>query len=74
MKQDVGRKRFNSFFSIPCRPTKTNGGRTRNLKREHDPKRWDSFKAYNKRDVETEIAIQDETKFPMPDGWDQLPS
>ncbi|MCW4374565.1 DNA polymerase [Listeria monocytogenes] len=59
------------FFSIPCRPTKTNGGRSRNLK-EHDPNRWDSFKAYNKRDVETEIAIQDKlSKFPMPEAeWD----
>src|SRR5699024_11982080 len=59
------------FFSIPCRPTKTNGGRTRNLK-EHDPNKWDSFKAYNKRDVETEIAIQDKlSKFPMPEAeWD----
>ncbi|EKF35841.1 DNA polymerase [Bacillus xiamenensis] len=59
------------FFSIPCRPTKANGGRTRNLK-EHDPNRWNSFKAYNKRDVETEIAIQDKlSKFPMPEAeWD----
>ncbi|MDY0410605.1 hypothetical protein RWD45_21290 [Virgibacillus soli] len=59
------------FFSIPCKPTKTNGGRTRNLK-EHDPNKWDSFVAYNKRDVETEIAIQDKlSKFPMPEAeWD----
>ena len=59
------------FFSIPCKPTKTNGGRTRNLK-EHDPNRWERFKAYNKRDVETEIAIQDKlSKFPMPEAeWD----
>ena len=56
------------FFSIPCRPTKTNGGRTRNLK-EHDPNRWERFKTYNKRDVETEIAIQDKlSKFPMPEA------
>src|SRR5699024_826367 len=56
------------FFSIPCKPTKTNGGRTRNLK-EHDPNRWERFKAYNKRDVETEIAIQDKlSKFPMPEA------
>ena len=59
------------FFSIPCRPTKTNRGRTRNLK-EHDPNRWENFKVYNKRDVETEIAIQDKlSKFPMPEAeWD----
>ncbi|MDY0410615.1 hypothetical protein [Paracerasibacillus soli] len=33
-------ERFNSFFLIPCKPTKTNGGRTRNLK-EHDPNKWE---------------------------------
>src|SRR5699024_6088860 len=56
------------FFSIPCRSTKTNGGRTRNLK-EHDPNRWERFKAYNRRDVETEIAIQEKLfKFPMPEA------
>src|SRR5699024_12241169 len=33
------------FFSILCKPTKTNGSRTRNLK-EHDPNKWDSYKAY----------------------------
>lgn len=59
------------FFSIPCRPTKTNGGRTRNLP-IHDPERWDNFKAYNKRDVETELAIQEKlSKFLMPEAeWD----
>src|SRR5699024_1020704 len=56
------------FFSIPCKPTKTNGGRTRNLK-EHDPNRWERFKAYNRCDVETEIAIQEKLfKFPMPEA------
>lgn len=59
------------FFSIPCRPTKTNGGRTRNLP-IHAPERWDNFKAYNKRDVETELAIQEKlSKFLMPEAeWD----
>lgn len=56
------------FFSVPCKPTKTNGDRTRNLK-EHDPSRWESFKEYNKRDVETELAIQERvSKFPMPEA------
>ena len=45
------------YFCIPCKPTKTNGGRTRNLP-WHDPEKWEIFKAYNKRDVETEIAIE----------------
>lgn len=55
------------FFSKPCRPTIKNGGRTRNL-RCHDEEKWESFKAYNKRDVETEMGIQQRLhKFPVPD-------
>ena len=55
------------YFSMPCNPTKTNGGRTRNLP-EHDPEKWQLYKAYNKRDVETEMAIQERLEsFPMPD-------
>ena len=59
------------YFSMPCNPTKTNGGRTRNLP-EHDPEKWQLYKAYNKRDVETEMAIQERLEsFPMPDmEWD----
>ncbi len=45
------------YFCIPCKPTKTNGGRGRNLPGD-DPEKWQLFKAYNKRDVETEIAIE----------------
>ncbi len=60
------------FFSIPCNPTKTNGGRTRNHP-EHDPEKWSRFKAYNARDVETEMQIQQRlVKFPVPDEvWDE---
>lgn len=60
------------YFSIPCNPTKTNGGRTRNLP-EHDPEKWSRFKAYNARDVETEMQIQQRfIKFPVPDAvWDE---
>ena len=55
------------FFSKPCRPTIKNGGRTRNLY-FHDEEKWETFKAYNKRDVETEIGIQQRLrKFPVPD-------
>ena len=46
------------YFSVPCKPTKTNGGRTRNLP-EHDPEKWERYKAYNVRDVETEMQIQE---------------
>ena len=38
------------YFSVPCRPTKANGGRTRNLP-AHAPEKWGRYKAYNIRDV-----------------------
>jgi len=54
-------------FCVPCTPTKTNGGRTRNLP-DDDEAKWQSFKDYNKRDVETEVEIQKRlSKFPVPD-------
>lgn len=46
-----------NYFSKPCKPTKTNGGRTRNLP-IHAPEKWEVFKKYNKRDVEVEQAIR----------------
>ncbi|HFV2484786.1 TPA: DNA polymerase [Streptococcus agalactiae] len=54
------------YFSIPCKPTKTNGMRTRNLP-HHDLEKWSTFKEYNQRDVETEIEIKKKlSAFPMP--------
>ena len=60
------------YFSVPCAPTKANGGRTRNLP-NHDPEKWSRFKAYNLRDVETEMQIQARLeKFPVPEEiWDE---
>ncbi len=60
------------YFCVPCKPTMANGGRTRNLP-QHDPVKWATFMAYNKRDVETEMAIQRKlSKFPVPDFlWDE---
>lgn len=60
------------YFCVPCKPTKANGGRTRNLP-EHDAQKWETFKAYNKRDVEVEMSIQDRLKkYPVPDFvWDE---
>nr|UWI09675.1 MAG: DNA polymerase family A [Bacteriophage sp.] len=60
------------YFCVPCKPTKANGGRTRNLP-EHDPVKWSTFIAYNKRDVETEMAIQQKlSKFPVPNFlWEE---
>ena len=55
------------YFCVPCKPTKANGGRTRNLP-EHDREKWERFKAYNLRDVEAEMQIQQRLfKFPVPD-------
>lgn len=60
------------YFCVPCRPTKANGGRMRNLP-EHDPEKWERFKAYNVRDVETEMQIQKRlSNFPVPDTiWEE---
>ncbi|XBX05659.1 DNA polymerase [Enterocloster clostridioformis] len=60
------------YFCVPCKPTKVNGGRTRNLP-EHDMEKWNLFKFYNKRDVEVEMSIQDRLKkYPVPDFvWDE---
>jgi len=55
------------YFCVPCRPTKTNGGRTRNLP-QHDPDRWRLFKEYCKQDVVTEMEIEKRlAAFPVPD-------
>ena len=61
------------YFCKPCRPTKKNGGRTRNLP-GHDPERWETFKAYNRRDVEVELSIKRRlAKYPVPDFlWDEF--
>ena len=60
------------YFCVPCKPTKTNGGRIRN-RPEHDPEKWERFKAYNLRDVETEMQIQKRlSNFPVPDAiWEE---
>ena len=60
------------YFCVPCKPTKANGGRTRN-RPEHDPEKWKRFKAYNLRDVETEMQIQERlSRFPVPDFiWEE---
>ena len=70
-KMSVG-KDLIRYFCMPCKATKTNGGRTRNLP-IHDIQRWEQFKLYNKRDVDVEMAIQDKLcKFPVPDFvWEE---
>ena len=60
------------YFCKPCRPTKKNGGRTRNLP-QHAPEKWMLFKKYNKRDVEVELGIKARlVKYSVPDFiWDE---
>lgn len=60
------------YFCSPCKPTESNGGRTRNLP-EHDTEKWELFKKYNQRDVEVEMSIQKRlAKFPVPEQvWDE---
>ena len=60
------------YFCKPCSPTQANSGRTRNLPC-HAPDKWEMFKRYNIRDVETEMGIQQRlSKFPVPDFvWEE---
>lgn len=60
------------YFCVPCAPTKSNGGRTRNLP-EHAPDKWSLFKKYNQRDVEVEMVIQQRLRrYPVPDFvWEE---
>ena len=61
------------YFCIPCKPTKVNGSRIRNLP-EHDTAKWENFVRYNKRDVEVEMAIQVKlSHFPVPENiWEEF--
>ncbi len=60
------------YFCVPCKPTKSNGGRTWNHPSDA-PEKWETFKAYNIRDVEVEMAIQKKlSRFPVPDFvWEE---
>lgn len=60
------------YFCTPCKPTKSNGGRTRNLPSDA-PEKWKQFKNYNARDVEVEMAIKQRlAKFPVPEFiWEE---
>lgn len=55
-QKDAAGKRLIQYFSKPCKPTKVNGGRTRNLP-EHDAQKWQQFKDYCVQDVEVERAV-----------------
>lgn len=56
------------YFCMPCKPTKANGGRTRNRPQDA-PDKWELFKFYNQRDVEVEMQIHKRLQhFPVPDS------
>lgn len=60
------------FFCMPCKPTKANGGRTRNLPSDA-PEKWELFKTYCIRDVDVEKQIRNKlAKFPIPDREQKL--
>ena len=65
-------KDYIRYFCQPCKPTQTNSGRSRNRPAD-SPEKWSQFKAYNVRDVETEMSIQARlAKFPVPEGiWEE---
>jgi DNA polymerase len=65
-QKDTAGKMLINYFSKPCKPTKTNGGRTRNLPK-NDPEKWEKYKAYNAQDVEVEREIRKVLeKYPVP--------
>ena len=70
-KMSVG-KALIRYFCMPCKATKSNGGRTRNLP-HHEPEKWEVFKTYCIQDVESEYAIDLRlADFPVPDKeWDR---
>ena len=65
-------KNLIKYFCQPCTPTKSNGGRTRNLPAD-EPAKWEAFKTYNIRDVEVEMAIQARlSNYPVPESvWEE---
>jgi DNA polymerase len=65
-QKDTAGKNLIKYFSIPCKPTKTNGMRTRNYP-HHDPVKWQQYKAYNRQDVEVERELRKKLeKYPVP--------
>lgn len=66
-QKDSAGKALIRYFSMPCKPTKVNGGRTRNLPK-HDMEKWEQFKAYNAQDVEVERELRKVlSRYPVPE-------
>lgn len=71
-QKDAAGKNLIKYFSIPCKPTKVNGGRTRNYP-EHAPERWEKYKSYCMQDVEVEREISKKLhNYPLPDDEQKL--
>lgn len=71
-QKDAAGKRLIDYFCKPCKPTKTNGGRTRNLP-EHASEKWEQFIEYNRQDVVAETAIRERLKiYPVPKSEQEL--
>lgn len=71
-QKDARGKALINYFSKPCKPTKVNGGRTRNLP-EHDSEKWAVFKGYCVQDVAVERAIKKKiSRFPMAESEQRL--
>lgn len=72
MQKDAKGKNLIKYFSMPCKPTKVNGGRTRNYP-EHDPEKWQQFIDYCEQDVRVEMAIANEiSNIEYPDSEQHL--
>ena len=66
-QKDARGKNLIKYFSVPCKATKANGGRTRNYP-HHDPEKWEDYKAYNRQDVVVEREIRHKLeRFPVPE-------
>lgn len=66
-QKDAKGKSLIKYFSVPCKPTKVNGGRTRNYP-HHDPDKWQQYIEYNRQDVVVERAVREKLeRFPVPD-------
>ena len=57
-KKSATGKALIRLFSVPCKPTKRNGGRTRNMP-HHEPEKWELYKDYNRQDVVAEMSIKE---------------
>lgn len=64
-KKLMAGKALIKYFCTPCKPTKSNGGRTWNLP-HHDTDKWELFKEYNRQDVEAEYAIDEKLLLDLP--------